>query len=93
MNSVVNDGCNAELPVAMNNHENGFSNPSKLTPEIPTNRVENAIGYNRGNGAIICFVSYEARLAHNAKITTLFFLAVAVIINKAHKLVPVIYSK
>ncbi len=68
VNGIVDDGGNKELPVAVHQNQHGFTNPTKLPPEIPANGVENTIGNNRSNSTIIGFVSYEACLAHIAKI-------------------------
>jgi hypothetical protein len=68
MDGIVDDGSNKELPIAMNKHKYGFTNPTELPPEIITYWVEDAVGDHSGNGPIICFVTDEACLAHDAKV-------------------------
>ena len=71
MNSVVDDSCNKELPVAMNEHKNCLTDPSELPPQIPTDRVKDAVSHHGGNGAVICFVANETGFGHAAKVAWL----------------------
>ena len=68
MNRVVDDGGNAELPVAVHHYQNGFTDPPELPPQVPAYRVKDTVGNNRGNGAMIGLVPSEDCLAHGAKI-------------------------